>query len=87
MAGTHVANVSAKAGRFIDFLLELVPLEVLDLDQMRVWGDAEWQRVAELLNERNGTSETMPKTSRSAIIVGLREHHRAAVDPFAGLPS
>lgn len=90
MTATHVANAAAKAGRFIDFLLELVPLAALDVEEMREWGDAEWQRVTELLNEQNGTSETMPMTSRSAILAGLREHHRCARSAdavFDGLPS
>lgn len=87
MSPQHVANTVSKAGRFIDWIVAHAPAATIDLDEMRVWGDHDWARLAELMSDDTGRPESIPQASRSAIIVGLREHQRAAADPFAGLPS
>jgi len=80
---TRAANQLAKAYRFGDWLDEHLPL---DIDEMKLWGDDEWQAVTDLfnLNRVDGKRDTAPNTSRSTIIAILRER-RAVADPFAGL--
>lgn len=86
MAG-YVANTVNKASRIIDWIADHLPADQIDLDQMRGWGDAEWARLAQLMTDDTGRPESIPRASRSAIIVGLREHQRCTADPFVGLPS
>lgn len=88
MSPQHVANTIAKADRIITWILEHLPTETIDLDQMRGWRDPEWQHLADLITADTGRPESIPTTSRSAIIVGLREHQQCdAGSPFDGLPS
>lgn len=87
MSPQHLANTVSKAARIIDWIVEHLPAEQVDLDQMRGWTDEQWARLARLMTDDTGRPESIPRASRSAIIVGLREHQRAAADPFAGLPS
>lgn len=87
-APAHI--VAAKAQRFADFLeARLGPLLDADtVESMKTWGDHDWQRVTDWMNEedRIGPAETAPKESRRAIIAVLRQR-LVAVDPWIGLPS
>jgi hypothetical protein len=76
---TLVANRSAKAGRFVDFLDAHLPADT-DLDALTALNDLQWAEVAHLAGENVPSNAT-----RSAILTGLRER-RSTDDAFEGLP-
>lgn len=85
MTPNQLANVSAKAERFADFLSAHLG-DALDLEQVKLWNDAEWRTVTDLKNSlhSDGVIDSPPQSSRSAIVAVLRERQR---DPWEGLPS
>jgi hypothetical protein len=83
---TIEANLLGKCERFCSFLIEHGG-PILQAEVVAVWGDVEWQRVADWMNELNPERvETLPRTSRRLIVNSLRRR-LSGDDPFAGLPS
>lgn len=83
---TLEANLLGKVDRFCSFLIDHVG-PILDIDQVAVWGDVEWQRVADWMNELHPDRvETLPRSSRRLIVNSLRRR-LSGDDPFAGLPA
>lgn len=87
-APAHI--IAAKAQRFADFLEARLGalLDADTIESMKAWGDHDWQRVTDWMNEaeRIGPPETVPNESRRAIVAVLRQR-LAAADPWIGLPS
>jgi hypothetical protein len=80
-----LSNQVAKVDRFATFLDAHLGA-VLDLEQMKTWGDAEWTTVTDLFNESTGRSESVPQSTRRSIVRTLvNRRSEAACDSFESI--
>lgn len=80
-----LSNQVAKVTRFADFL-DVHLGAVLDLEQMKTWGDTEWATVTDLFNESTGASESVPQSTRRSIVRTLINRRReTACDSFESI--